>query len=138
MSQSRQKTNRHKADAAAQPSHKLDEVVRGAKVFQEPVYKKEKKPIPPNLNLPSDDDISKLDPNEVFDESKTPLSVRVEKATQFFSDARYLIWKVYECKDYLCSLKENLPNVQKSKRNCNHHKQPKVCLPRNVSIQRWG
>ena len=90
MSQTTKKTNRHKPDAAAQPPRQLQEELRSAKVFQEPAYKKEKKPIPPNLNLPTDDEEFKLDPNEVYDESKTPLSVKVEKATQFFSDARYL------------------------------------------------
>ena len=74
MSQSK---SRSKTDAAVVETNSETEL-KPSKVFNEPSYKK----IPDPINL---DKVKDLDINEVIDDSKTPLSVKVEKATKFFS-----------------------------------------------------
>ena len=67
--------------------------VRKSKVWNEPVYNKRQKSIPPTLNLqPSHD----YEPPPVLEDSKTPLTIKVDVGTKFFGDPRRM-YPMYSC-----------------------------------------
>ena len=80
--------DRSAVDAAIVPSEKQEvqqrpmEAPERSKVFQEPSYKRGA--VPPNLVITDVDEDTGLD----LDDSKTPISVRVENGSNFFYNPR--------------------------------------------------
>ena len=80
--------DRSAVDAAIVPSEKQEmqqrpmEAPERSKVFQEPSYKRGA--VPPNLVITDIDEDKDLDQ----DDSKTPISVRVENGSNFFYNPR--------------------------------------------------
>ena len=80
--------DRSAVDAAIVPSEKQEvqqrpmEAPERSKVFQEPSYKRGA--VPPNLVITDIDEDKDLD----LDDSKTPISVRVENGSNFFYNPR--------------------------------------------------
>ena len=80
--------DRSAVDAAIVPSEKKEmqqrpmEAPERSKVFQEPSYKRGA--VPPNLVITDIDEDKGLD----ADDSKTPISVRVENGSNFFYNPR--------------------------------------------------
>ena len=80
--------DRSAVDAAIVPSEKQEmqqrpmEAPERSKVFQEPSYKRGA--VPPNLVITDIDEDKGLD----ADDSKTPISVRVENGSNFFYNPR--------------------------------------------------